>query len=381
MLAAQGGRQDPGENRLKASFFVSVPYGQVREPVSTWPVPNRLFEPEHAVTVTAERLDEVELADELGFDWIGCAEHHYSPGSLVPNVSVIAAAITQRARRAKVCIMGALLPLNNPVRIAEEYAMIDTLSGGRLVAGLLRGAPYEYLVYNVPPAESRSRFEEAWELVMRAWSDTEPFGWEGEHYHFSNVSIWPRPIQQPLPPIFISGSSRESAEFAASHHIGLGLAFTNLPLAIPSVQLYKQKAAELGWQPDAEQIVYGHMPVHLAETDTQAFAAARPRVEGAHLNPGMMKANRLVAEAGFFGPRNPELVQRFKSMGQHAPLSLEQQIELGMLLCGGPDTMVDQLRRVHDDLGAGVVSLNFAGAPRQTIELFAREVLPRMHAL
>jgi alkanesulfonate monooxygenase SsuD/methylene tetrahydromethanopterin reductase-like flavin-dependent oxidoreductase (luciferase family) len=68
--------------------------------------------------------------------------------------------------------MGALLPLNNPVRIAEEYALIDTLSGGRLVAGLLRGAPYEYLVYNVAPNESRARFEEGWELVMRAWCDT-----------------------------------------------------------------------------------------------------------------------------------------------------------------------------------------------------------------
>ena len=166
---------------MKASFFVSLPYGQVPEQVSTWPVPNRLFDPEQAIAMAETHLEEVELADALGFDWIGCAEHHYSPGSLAPNVSVLAAAITQRAKRARICIMGALLPLNNPVRIAEEYALIDTLSGGRLVAGLLRGAPYEYLVYNVPPAESRARFEEAWELVMRAWCDIEPFGWDGKH--------------------------------------------------------------------------------------------------------------------------------------------------------------------------------------------------------
>ena len=200
---------------MKASFFVSLPYGRVREPVSRWPVPNRLFDPDQAVQVVASRMDHVQLADELGFDWIGCAEHHYSPGSLASNVSAVAAAITQRARRARICIMGALLPLNNPVRVAEEYALVDAMSGGRLVAGLLRGAPYEYLVYNVPPAESRSRFEEAWELVVRAWSETEPFGWEGKHYQFRYVSIWPRPIQAPLPPIFISGSSKESAEFAA----------------------------------------------------------------------------------------------------------------------------------------------------------------------
>jgi alkanesulfonate monooxygenase SsuD/methylene tetrahydromethanopterin reductase-like flavin-dependent oxidoreductase (luciferase family) len=370
---------------VKASFFVSLPYGPVREPVASWPVPNRLFEPEQAVAAAEAHLEEVELADALGFDWIGCAEHHYSPGSLVPNVSVIAAAITQRARHARICIMGALLPLNNPVRIAEEYALIDTLSGGRLVAGLLRGAPYEYLVYNVPPAESRSRFEEAWELVMRAWCDTEPFGWEGEHYQFRNVSIWPRLVQQPLPPLFISGSSRESAEFAARRHIGLGLAFTNIPQAIPSVDIYRQTASACGWEPAPEQIIYGHLPVYLADTDAQAFELARPRAEHSHLNPGMLKANRLVAEAGFFGPRNPERLKFFQTMGTRAPLSLEQQIEIGLLLCGGPETVLTQLKRVRDQLGAGVVSLDFnrgnPPATRRTIEFFGREVLPAMREL
>jgi hypothetical protein len=82
--------------------------------------------------------------------------------------------------------------------------------------------------------------------------------------------------------------------------------------------------------------------VYLADTDEQAFALARPRVESNHLLPGMLQANRLVAEAGFFGPRNPELLQRFQTMGTHAPLSLEKQLELGMLLCGGPETVIDQ---------------------------------------
>jgi alkanesulfonate monooxygenase SsuD/methylene tetrahydromethanopterin reductase-like flavin-dependent oxidoreductase (luciferase family) len=372
--------------RMKASFFVSLPYGRVNEPVSRWPVPNRLFDPRQAVRVVASRMDHVQLADELGFDWIGCAEHHYSPGSLASNVSVVAAAITQRAQRARVCIMGALLPLNNPVRVAEEYALVDAMSGGRLVAGLLRGAPYEYLVYNVPPAESRARFEEAWELVVRAWSDTEPFGWEGEHYHFRYVSIWPRPIQQPMPPIFISGSSRESAEFAARRRIGLGLAFTNLAAAKPAAQYYFAQAAEQGWQPDPDQVIYGHLPVYLADTDEQAFALARPRVESNHLVPGMLQANRLVAEAGFFGPRNPELLQRFQTMGTHAPLSLEKQLELGVLLCGSPETVLDQLRNVRQELGAGVVSLNFetgasSAETEVTMRQFARDVLPALREL
>ncbi|HEY3058792.1 MAG TPA: LLM class flavin-dependent oxidoreductase [Chloroflexota bacterium] len=371
---------------MKASFFVSLPYGQVAEPVSRWPVPNRLFDPQRAVQVVASRMDHVQLADELGFDWIGCAEHHYSPGSLASNVSAVAAAITQRASRARVCIMGALLPLNNPVRVAEEYALVDAMSGGRLVTGLLRGAPYEYLVYSVPPAESRSRFEEAWELVVRAWTDTEPFGWEGEHYHYRYVSIWPRPVQTPLPPIFISGSSKESAEFAARRRIGLGLAFTNLAAAKPAAQHYFQQAAEQGWQPQSDQVIYGHLPVFLADTDEQAFAIARPRVEAHHLAAGMLKANRLVAEAGFFGPRNPELLQRFQTMGTQAPLSLEKQLELGMLLCGSPDTVLGQLRHIRQELGAGVISLNFeTGANEEqtqlTVRRFAHDVLPAMSEL
>ena len=371
---------------MKASFFVSLPYGAVSEPVTTWPVPNRLFEPERAVGVVESRLQDVELADELGFDWIGCAEHHYSPGSLASNVSVVAAAITQRTRKARVCIMGALLPLNNPVRVAEEYALVDTMSGGRLVAGLLRGAPYEYLVYNVSPSESRSRFEEAWELVVKAWSDTEPFGWEGEHYNFRTVSIWPRPVQQPLPPIFISGSSKESAEFAANKRIGLGLAFTNLALAKPAAAYYREQAAAQGWEPAADQVIYGHLPIYLAETDDEAFEAARPSIERPRLNPGMMRANKLVAESGFFGPRNPEQLRRFQHMGSEGPPTLEQQLELGTLLCGTPATVIEQLRHIREEIGAGVISLNFETGgsqeqTQQTMRRFASEVLPRMHEL
>ena len=115
---------------MKASFFVSLPYGAVGEAVSSWPVPNRLFDPRQATRVVATRLDDAQLADELGFDWVGCAEHHYSPGSLASKVSVVAAAITQRTRRANVCIMGALLPLNNPARVAEEDGVLHAVGEG-----------------------------------------------------------------------------------------------------------------------------------------------------------------------------------------------------------------------------------------------------------
>ena len=154
----------------------------------------------------------------------------------------------------------------------------------------------------------------------------------------------------------------------------------------PAAHYYFEQAAALGWEPTPDQVIYGHLPVYLADTDEQAFAAARPRVEGAHLSPGMLKANRLVAEAGFFGPRNPDLLRRFQTMGTQAPLTLEQQLELGTLLCGAPDTVVEQLRRIREALGAGVISLDFeTGASQQetqrTMQRFASDVLPRMRSL
>jgi len=133
-------------------------------------------------------------------------------------------------------------------------------------------------------------------------------------------------------------------------------------------------------------VIYGHLPVYVADTDEEAFSRARPRVEGNHLIPGMLRANRLVAESGFFGPRNPELLQRFQTMATNRASSMEKQLELGILLCGSPETVIDQLRHVRQELGAGVVSLNFeTGASSAETEVnmrqFARDVLPAMREL
>jgi alkanesulfonate monooxygenase SsuD/methylene tetrahydromethanopterin reductase-like flavin-dependent oxidoreductase (luciferase family) len=371
---------------MKFSVFNGMPYGRTREPTTKWPVPNAQFEPEQALKAMASCLDEVEWEDELGFDWIACAEHHYSPFNLAPNVTVLASALAQRVKRARIAILGALIPLTgNPVRIAEEFAMIDVLSGGRLVAGLLRGAPYEYLVYNVPPSESRSRFEEAWDLILRAWTDTQPFGWEGRHYQYRHVSIWPRPIQQPTPPIYVSGSSRESGAFAAKRRVGLGLAFTNLPLAAEAARFYRKTATTEGWTPTQEQIIY-QVPVHVGETDAEAFEDMRPSIEHSRLSGGLVEANRLVSSAGFFGAGDERLVKRFQNLAADEPQTVDQAIAMGTILCGGPDTVAHQVKRLHSEIGCGVLNLIFErGTPpakkRRAIELFAMEVMPQVQAL
>lgn len=366
---------------MKFSVFNGMPYGRTRMPGNKWPVPNQYFEPDQARRAVASCLEEVAMEDELGFDWIACAEHHYSPFNLAPNVTVLASALTQKVKRAKIAILGALIPLTgNPVRIAEEYAMIDNLSGGRLIAGLLRGAPYEYLVYNVNPAESRTRFEEAWDLIVRAWTDRMPFGWEGRHYHYRNVSIWPRPLQQPTPPIYVSGSSKESGEFAARKKVGLGLAFTNRPLAAEAAQHYRARCADHGWEPSAEQIVY-QLPIYVGETDEAAFETVRPMFAHSALTGGLVDANRLVATSGFFGRGDTKLVERFRNLEADEPRSVEEAIERGTIICGGPKSALKQIKRLHDEIGCGVLNLIFDRAGSldkklRSIELFAKEVMP-----
>src|SRR5438105_3048126 len=200
---------------MQVSIYGRFPYAASIEAPPTWPTANAAFDPEVGQRSTRQGLELLQRADELGFDWVSVAEHHYSPRQLSPNPLVLASALSQRVRKARIALLGPTIPFLNPVRVAEEIAMLDNLTGGRVVAGLMRGSPGEYMTYSANPTESRERFQEGLELVRRAWTEPQPFGWEGRYYQFRTVSIWPRPVQRPHPPIFMSGSTPESGEFAA----------------------------------------------------------------------------------------------------------------------------------------------------------------------
>src|ERR687886_1468074 len=227
---------------MKAAIFTPVPY-MGPAPRGTWPVASNGFSTEIAERSIEASLEQFELADQLGFDWVTVAEHHYAPMSMTPNPMVMAGALTQRVKRAKIALLGPNIPIQNPVRVAEEFAMLDTMTGGRVIAGMLRGTPNEYVTYGTNPAESRGRFEEALQLIVKAWTEPQPFGWQGRYFEYRSISIWPRPIQQPHPPIYMSGSSPESGEFAARNHLPLGFAFTTVPLAREAARYYRMKAA------------------------------------------------------------------------------------------------------------------------------------------
>jgi alkanesulfonate monooxygenase SsuD/methylene tetrahydromethanopterin reductase-like flavin-dependent oxidoreductase (luciferase family) len=344
-------------------------------------VPSESFSAEVAQKSLESSLDQFQMADELGFDWVTVAEHHYAPMSLTPNPMVMAGAVAQRVRRAQIAVLGPTIPILNPVRVAEEFAMLDNLTGGRVVAGMLRGTSNEYVTYNVNPSESQDRFAEALQLIVRAWTEPQPFGWQGRYYEYRTISIWPKPAQAPHPPIFVSGSSPESGEFAARHRLHVGFAFTTVPFSRESAHYYRERANAYGWEPTPDHVLY-RVAMHVADTDEQAYqdlydaGAAERRTAYSTSNRAVDNA---AAGAGYYG--RDVATQRARL----DPHDLTERVDLGQILVGSPDTVLERVRWVHDEVGAGILEIIFQGLPQgkteRSMELFAREVLPRMRAL
>src|SRR3972149_4198946 len=169
---------------------------------------NRHYDPERGHALYNRYLDELEYAEALGWDGICVNEHHQNAYGTMPAPNLMAAALVRRTSRVKIAILGNGLPLrDHPLRVAEEVAMLDVISRGRILSGFVRGLGAEYHSFSMSPAFSRERFLEAHDLIIRAWTEPGPFPFEGKHYKLRYVNVWPRPLQQPHPPIWIPLSS------------------------------------------------------------------------------------------------------------------------------------------------------------------------------
>ena len=170
-------------------------------------VPNKLWDREKTDGLYQEYIDQLAYGEELGFDGLVLNEHHQNIYGLMPSPNIIAAALTQRTSTAKIVVLGNLLPLHlNPLRVAEEYAMIDSITSGRLIAGFAVGGGPEAYNYQVSSPKARRQFWESIDLIIRAWTDDGPFEHEGKFYPLRYVNIWPKPRQTPHPPVWIPGA-------------------------------------------------------------------------------------------------------------------------------------------------------------------------------
>ena len=208
---------------MKFTCFHLMPYRPLdmverRKYRAAWVVmPNDLYDPVKGADEYTSYIDQLVYAEELGFDNISVNEHHQTAYGMMPAPNLIASALIQRTKRVKIAVLGRALPLtNNPTFIAEEYAMLDVMSRGRLICGFVRGIGTEYHATGINPAFSHERFHEAHDIIVSAWTKPGPFEYEVEHYNVRYVNLWPKPYQTPHPPIWIpSQGSTETVNWAA----------------------------------------------------------------------------------------------------------------------------------------------------------------------
>jgi alkanesulfonate monooxygenase SsuD/methylene tetrahydromethanopterin reductase-like flavin-dependent oxidoreductase (luciferase family) len=339
-----------------------------------WPVPPREWDPVIGAESMQRIFEVYDMAAGLGFDWLSVSEHHYFPNLLGPNPNLIAAVLANRYPDVGIAVLGAVLPQVNPIRVAEEYATLDTLSGGRLIAGMFRGLPNEFLAYGTNPREAREMFDEAFELILHAWREPEPFWWEGRYYRFPVVSLWPRPVQQPRPPIVVSGTSPQSAEFAGRRGLKLGLTFLpGLERCAEMARIYREAASQAGWQPTAADILY-RARVYVGETDAQAEADARLYELGDFQGPLAPPPSRRAAQAAIMAEITGGGPGGLRPPGKG---TLPEYY-------GSPDTVAAKIRAQAQVIGYGVLDFSFDSfhlphdKALRSLELFGAEVLPQL---
>jgi len=363
-----------------------------------YPLPRKHFRPALAVSNYREHLDAWALMEELGFDGVGFNEHHTSPYGLMTSPSIMAAAASQRLKRMQILIYGNLLPIHDPLRLAEELAMLDCLSGGRLISGFARGIPREYKAYNVPLAESRARFEEAWEIIKRAWTE-EVFSYAGKFWSYKDVAIWPRPVQQPHPPIWVPvTTSQETLEWAARENAPITPgAVATLPARQDMVRYYAACLARHGRTITPEHVV-APANVYIADSREQALKEAGPYMlyffhtlfsHGNLSNVGAQRQSGYVREEGL-GWLRPENREAFlRSLQGFRQVTLEDLKHNERLCWGSPAEVAETLIGLGEALGANtlLVQFNQGAMPHEMfvrqLRRFAAEVLPavRQHAV
>lgn len=341
-----------------------------------WPVPPELCDRTVASNSLNSVLNQFQLADELGFDWISVSEHHYAPRLMTPNPIVLAAAASQRTKNVKIGLLGPLIPLTNPVRVAEEIAMLDAINGGRTVALFLRGTPNEHLTYAIDesrPEYTREVTQEGVRLILKAWTEPEPFSWRGDHFQFERVAVWPRGLQEPHPPVFYSGNSYESIEFAAAHRLSIAIGFSPAGVVAEHIRHYKACAHTAGWEPTSDNVLY-RARVLVAEDDEQALSIVNRN--GAPPRP---TASATVPDGNGSTERAPQSPNLTAGQGGGNPGVG------GFQFYGHPRTIVEQVRTFHE-IGVGILDIAFApdaygrGGTQKAMEAFA-SVLPDIQRL
>lgn len=375
-------------------LFHLMPYAELdleagRRHGTVWVhLPNRHFDPEKGHQLYNRYLDELEYAEALGFDAVSVNEHHQTAYGLMPSPIVTASALARRTSRVKIAILGSALPLRaHPMSVAEEHAMIDVISGGRLVSGFVRGIGAEYHTFGVDPTVSHERFHEAHDLIVRAWTEPGPFSFQGKHYNLRYANLWPRPYQKPHPPIWIpSQGSKETIDWASHPDRRYTYLQTFSPAKVVARYLGQYRATAKGYGYEAEDRQLGWaVPVYVGKDDESARREAKQHFE-AFRNVFVKMPLEMLLPPGYTSRESLKNVMKAKAQ-MFGDVTIDQAIELGLFVCGGAATVRRAFESYWKDMRFGnlLVMCQFGTLPadltRGNMERFAREVMPALKAL
>jgi len=327
----------------------------------------------------AEMLDLIALGDTLGFDVAWLAELHFGGAfSLLASPLMVVPVIAQRTRRIRIGTAVTLLPLHNPLSCAEQAATADLLSGGRLEFGVGRGSiPSQFHGFGVPVSENRGRFDEALEIIRRAWTQ-ERFSFCGTYYQVEDVAVVPRPLQRPHPPIRVAVHTAES--FAHIGDLGVpiysGTTTTALPQLREYMALYRTHLAAAGhaWQSDQMALM---LPVHVGTTSAAARDAMRPGVLKYYKNLEVIFSKLPDSYA--------DHLPRLKMIRETIANLPYEKFFRDQAVFGDAAEVVDRLQAVRDEFGLSQIICWFdqgAMLPRADVERamrrFTDEVMPKL---
>ena len=357
---------------------------------SVWvDVPNQLYDPVKGHDLYNDYLDELEYGEELGFDGIGVNEHHQNAYGLMPSPNLMAAALARRTSRAALVVLGDTLNLYNPpTRVAEEFAMLDVMSRGRLVAGFVLGTAMDTsLISGFPPLILRERFREAHDLITQAWTRPGPFTFNGKYTRLRYVNPWPRPLQQPHPPIWIPGTgSLETMEWTLQKdYMYCSLGFVPYRSYQAIMDQYWEAADRLGV--DRNPYRAGIMQiVCVSESDARAQEEYEPHVM--YLAKKLQHIPiRYTVPPGYMSAPSFLNFRRLWTDNINRQQSWSDMVEKGFIVAGSPATVRDTFLERLNELRAGHAILLFqvgsmpSDLARKNMELFAAEVMPHLKGL
>lgn len=309
--------------------------------------------------VYGRALERIEIMDETGYDAVWLAEHHFNSFSVCPSVHLMGTHIAARTQRLRVGTAVTLAALYHPLRIAEEVALLDVLSGGRVNWGAGRGFdPKEFGAFGVAPEESATRFREAVEIVQQAWTQ-DRLTYRGAHFSFEDVEVLPKPAQKPHPPMWVAASSEPAIAWAggAGHTIMMDPHSPHVEIARKR-ELYREQLEAAGHSIAGREIPMARL-VAVAETEEKAAATARA---GAGWIVGSYMGN---APVQAFDPQNVA--------GTDDPV---ERYLRGVVVYGTPEKVVDELQRLGDEMFLDY--LLAAPLSHESFLLLTEKVLPKL---